>query len=151
MSAAVKLKGFKELEDIFEKLPLEVARGAGNDGIRAGAKIVLEEAKRRVPVKTGKLRDSLYIKKVRATKPVYKVIAKRPEGSHAWLVELGTKPHDIHNVNFKGKFYPVVHHPGAKKQPFLRPALLDKQGAVVAEVRNRIVKSITKRLKKFLK
>jgi len=52
-------------------------------------------------------------------------------------VELGTKPHIITPKTKKALFWPgashpvkVVHHPGTRAQPFLRPALLGSIGKI---------------------
>ena len=55
---------------------------------------------------------------------------------YALFVEFGTKPHVIRarnahvlaNTRTGDMFGPVVHHPGTKAQPFLRPALDDLKG-----------------------
>lgn len=60
---------------------------------------------------------------------------------HAHLVEFGTKPHMIRPRPPKkflvifGRFVASVRHPGARKYPFLRPAVTSTRGRVVESIR----------------
>lgn len=51
-----RYKGFKDLLDVLDK---EVVNRA-KDALEEGADLVVDDAKSRVPVKTGKLRDSIH-------------------------------------------------------------------------------------------
>lgn len=53
-------------------------------------------------------------------------------------LEYGTAPHEIRPVTKKALYWPgaahpvkVVHHPGTKPYPFLRPAFLNKVGNLI--------------------
>lgn len=57
------------------------------------------------------------------------------EESYAAYVELGARPHIIRPNGKKALFWPgaahpvgLVHHPGTRPQPFLRPALDQERG-----------------------
>jgi len=155
MSETFKIKwsGFAQLNKILEDVPQDIAKKAGIDALRAGAKPILEEAKKLVPVgATRKLMESLEIATKKARIPVVKVQASRRKGGyHAHLVELGTQPHDIHNVVIGNKFYPVIHHPGSKKQPFMRPAFNSKKTETLRIVLAEIAGKVAKRIKRELK
>jgi len=149
----LELNGFKELKEIFEQFPIEVQKSGTLDALKAGAKPMLEEAKSLVPVKSGKLKESLIIQSQKAgVLSVIKILASRKKGGyHAHLVELGTKPHTIENVVIGDKFYKQIEHPGAQKQPFLRPALLTKKDETIKIFAESLLKLTLKRFKKFVK
>ena len=150
----IKLENFKELNALLSSIPEDIAKRAGVAALRKGAKSVLEEAKMLVPVRTGKLRDSLEIatKKVGGNLAVVKVQASRKKGGfHAHLVELGTSPHKIQDAVIGNKHYDVIEHPGSQKQPFLRPALLNKKEEVIKTVFENIGSEVTKQFKREMK
>jgi len=153
MSDGIKLNGFEKLEALLNQLPDDVAKKSGIAALRKAARVVLEEAKRKVPVRTGKLRDSLSIRVIKARRPIVKVFASRKKGGyHAHLVELGTKPHMIPGpVSLGDKVLQNIQHPGQVKNPFMRPALIEKQNEALAVFFDDIFKQIEKQFKKILK
>ncbi|UTJ05392.1 HK97-gp10 family putative phage morphogenesis protein [Arcobacter roscoffensis] len=62
----VKVKGLDTAESILRKLPQSVQKKALSGMVRAGAKVILEEAKKNVPVDTGSTKESLTIQKQRS-------------------------------------------------------------------------------------
>lgn len=101
---AVHVKGAKELEALLKRLPERVAKRVVNNGLRAGARIIRDDAKARVPVDTGELQDSITVATVRGK---VKVGFKPPASRRAHLTEFGTE--------------------NQAAQPFMRPAL-DSRG-----------------------
>lgn len=104
------------------------------------ANFLLTEMEIRVPVDSGQLRDSLAVTVVGST------VRVGPNVPYASYVEFGTRPHDIRPKSEGGVlrfqmggqtvFAKVVHHPGTKPQPFVRPAFeawVDSLGTDVAE------------------
>lgn len=98
--------------------------------------LVKRDARRRVPVRTGKLRDSIvkrFVEEVPGGLGI-RVVAAQP---YAVFVHDGTKPHVIaarrkaslaffwaNGPNGAGLyFFQSVNHPGTKAVPFLRDAL----------------------------
>lgn len=61
----VQIEGARELDQLLRQLPEKMAASALNSSVRAGAKVIFDEAKARVPVDTGSLRDSIRIQKVK--------------------------------------------------------------------------------------
>jgi len=53
------MKGLEEWRRTLDRLPPAVATRIGKNMVRAGARVVASEAKRRVPVRTGALRKSI--------------------------------------------------------------------------------------------
>lgn len=52
-------KGLKQMKKILQNFPINVRKNAIKGMVRAGAKVIEEEAKRLVPVDTGNLRESI--------------------------------------------------------------------------------------------
>ncbi len=145
--AEVKVKGLAELHRFLQQLPAKMEKNVLQGALRAGAKVIADEAKLRVPKKTGRLRDSIRISArsqrgtVTATiraggrdsrKRVVKSATGRTkvqydQAFYATWVEFGTKAHRIKargkGMYFGGSWYKSVKHPGARPQPFMRPAL----------------------------
>src|SRR3990167_8836999 len=102
METTIKLNGFDALDKLLSELESDIAVKVGESSLRTGAKTILEEAQNLVPEgATGKLADSLAIKKIKSSFPYLRIYARRNKGFGGWhanLVEFGTKPHEIKNV-----------------------------------------------------
>lgn len=154
------ITGGAELARALAEFPLKVEVNMQRGGLRAGAKVIMEDAKSRVPRQTGALRNSIRIKtgKKQDGSPVAYVVAgrskKKGDPWYAHLVEFGVKRHVIiaGGGTKAGKVLAAgarilgekVDHPGAVAKPFLRPALDTKAqsaiDAVANYLRNRIEK-----------
>lgn len=132
---SVEIKGIEQVQKMLKLLPERVQRKAMKQGVAAGARKVLSEARKLVPVKTGRLKKSLrtrYIKKASRGpfgRIVYKVEAARPEGSHAHLVEFGTSR--------------------AAAKPFLRPAFEIAKEPAANAIMDKIAKVMLKEARKL--
>lgn len=89
------------------------------------ADAIAGDARRFAPIDTGYLRSSIRVHKIG---PISRRIHAHAEYA-AW-VELGTRPHIIRPNSKKALHWPgarhpvkIVHHPGTRAQPYLRPAL----------------------------
>lgn len=132
----VRIEGLADLHKLMQELPAKIEANALRGGLRAAAKVIEAEAKRLAPVGTGKhvgtLRDSLRVSVRRRNGKVDATV--KAGGKKAWyarLVEFGTAAHLIRPKNRKSLFFASlareqVNHPGAKKKPFMRPALDSK-------------------------
>lgn len=133
------IEGLAALERALEQLPDKIERNIVRGALRAGSKVFLTEARRRVPKKTGKLAKSLRIsvRKVRGGL-VATTKAGNKEAFYAHMVEYGTAAHLIKPINGKalllaGANFEKVRHPGAAAHPFMRPAFdLGARNAVLA-------------------
>ncbi len=115
------IRGADQLEEALKTIGPRVARRVGARAMRAAAKPIVQEAKRRVPVKTGKLKRSITAnpKRTRVEKELMiQVGFKPPASSYAHLVEYGS----------------VKQAP----QPFMRPAL-DAKAAEAIEEMGRVI------------
>lgn len=157
--AEIKIEGLAELHKLLQELPAKIEANALRGGMRAGAKVIEAEAKRLAPVgrdpeTAGDMRDSIRVS-VRSRNGKVEATIKAG-GKKAWyahLVEFGTAAHLIRPKNRKSLFFASlareqVNHPGAKKRPFMRPALDSKAQQSVQTladyIRNRLPKEFRK-------
>lgn len=136
-----KVEGLAELQKMLDDLPANIEKNIMRGGLRAGAKVVQEEAQRVCPVGSGNLpkgeiagslRDSIRISmRVRKGKVQAFIKAGDKVAFYAHMVEYGTashliKPKDRKSLFLASLFKEVVQHPGATKKPFMRPAIDNK-------------------------
>jgi HK97 gp10 family phage protein len=147
--AETVIKGGKELQEFLNTLPAKIERNIMRAALRAGAKVIADEAKLNVPVKDGDLRASIRVS-TRAKRG--QVTASVKAGSQkAWywrFVEFGTAAHTIQSsigssLFFNGGAYKSVNHPGARAMPFMRPALDGKSNDAVIAVGRKIRERLT--------
>lgn len=124
-----KVEGLASLDRMLKDLPGNLDDIVKGDALRAGGKVIAEDAKARVPVDTGELRDSIVVRKAtkkqrrRGTGEVV-IGFKKPASRRAHLVEFGT----------------VTSHP----RPFMRPAIDAKSPAAFAAVRDAVKDGVEK-------
>jgi HK97 gp10 family phage protein len=120
-SGSIRLEGGKELDQELRGLERKVARKILSQSLREGAKVVLAEAKRRAPVRSGLVRSKLRVRSAR----------KRKSETVALKVQTG-------EGNYKGKtFYASFLEFGFNQSPILRMP----NGRIVSmkrSVRNRL-------------
>lgn len=111
----VHVKGLAELQKILDTFPVKVEKNIMRGALRAGAKVVQQEAKLNARVLSGEMQRGIKIgTNVRRGVVIASVKAKGPHGPLAHLHEFGTKR-------------------GVLSRPFMRPALDSQaQAAVVA-------------------
>ena len=134
----IDIQGGKELEQALLSFTIKMEKKMLRGGLRAGAKVIADEAKARVPVKLGKLRDSIRVGTAVKDGQVMATIKagrnkKKDDPYYANMVEYGTAPHVIvaGGGTKAGKVLAAgarilgekVDHPGASAKPFMRPAL----------------------------
>jgi HK97 gp10 family phage protein len=133
-----KITGIKEIIDELDAFPPRVAQAAEKKGLRKGATIIRDAAKQKVPVKSGKLRESIRIKAQRRSKYLrVSVIAGAP---HAHLMEYGYRLTTHGTGKGTGTFIQDVGKQG--EHAFMRPALDEHRTDVVEAVRDTIVKVV---------
>ena len=145
------LKGGKELQDFLNQLPAKIEQNVMRSALRAGAKVIADEAKVRVPVgDSGLLRDSIRVS-TRARKGRVSASAKAGDKkAFYWRwVEYGTAAHEIRPKNgkslfFSGLFSELIDHPGARAKPFMRPAFDNKANEAIQAVGRMIGKRLNK-------
>jgi len=126
----VIITGLDEIQKLLDKLPAKIEANVMRGALRAGVRVMEKEAKTRVPVKSGALKNSIRISSRRIGSVLKVSLKSGGKGAmHSHLVEFGTQPHIINAkpdgfLSFLGGlFAKTVMHPGAKMKPFMRPAL----------------------------
>ncbi len=138
MAGAIDVRGAAELQRFFAEATPSLERKALRIGVRAGARVIAVEAKRRVPVVTGNLRRSITVKAKSGEEQRRKgeimaiVTHRRPLGNHAHLVERG---HDIYRGK-KEKGGVKIGKVAAR--PYMRPARETKRHQVRGEIEKKI-------------
>jgi HK97 gp10 family phage protein len=147
-------------------------RAITQKAVKAGAKLVQRSAKSRAPrrKRSGALKQSLGIKAQKGSRGktlAFAIIGARAKvvkmfkgkrtvpAYYAHLVEKGTKPHSLLSRKRSAgkKLLDFVtrkrrRHPGAKAQPFLRPALDSQRSAVSREMLDTLADEIARVLAK---
>lgn len=97
MATGLKLEGFKEFDKFLKLLPEQPLRRASRGAIRASAKPITKQIKANLKAHkhSGRLARSVTVQNLKLrflTKVAVLIGFKKPEGSHAVLVEFGTGP-----------------------------------------------------------
>ena len=135
MQTDFKLSGGKEMEALLKQIGPELANKIGDQALRAGAREIIKEAKALVPVRTGKLRDSIVLDAVGrrnadGERAIY-IGFKKPHSARAHLAEFGTR------------------HSAAR--PFMRPALDTKAGDALEAMRKTLARGLSREARKLAK
>ena len=148
IKVSVSVKGMEEVKRLLDRAKKVAApRLIQKYATLPAAKIVRDDAKRRV--RRGEGRKPSGQKRQHLQEVIFATGGHGRDGSaiagvdlrkapHAHLVELGTEPHLIRPKKRGGMLWikklrlrlPFVKHPGAKKNPFLRPAVRRSKKAV---------------------
>jgi HK97 gp10 family phage protein len=152
----VDILGGKQLAKALSELPLKIERNIMRAALRAGAKVVADEAKRNVPVDSAELKQSIRTSSngKKGLVEANAVVGSRKKGWYATFVEFGTAPHVIKagknatRLSFRtkdGKWISTtqVNHTGAKAKPFMRPAFDTKGDEAVKAVADKIRERLT--------
>lgn len=135
MKTDFAIAGAAQMEKLLKELGPEVAARLGDQALRAGAKPIIDEAKRLVPVRTGQLRDSLTVVIERRRKEDDERLAvigfKKPVSRIAHLIEFGTSK--------------------MAAKPFMRPAMDAKAGDALGQMGKVLARGIEREAKKLAK
>ncbi len=138
----IEIEGINQVAAELKKRGLDVR--AGLEPIcHAGAQVVLAEAQERAPDSVARNLEKQTTG--RSKNRVEVSVGPVREKHIARFVEYGTKPHVIApKARARGRrkaldvpgygVFRRVRHPGAKKQPFLRPAYFEKRGEAQDEM-----------------
>lgn len=144
------ITGGRELDAFLQQVSVKVEKNILRAALRAGSNEFKKDMQQNVPVEEGDLRRSIRTTTRAKKGTVYafvKVGGRR--APHAHLVEFGTAAHKIRAKKgsalvVNGQAVREVDHPGAKAQPFARPAFdTGAQSALVAvgaKIRERLTK-----------
>lgn len=164
----------REIVENLEKLGLTVKGNIIRNAMRAGAIVIRDEARKRVPIRTGSLKKAIGVKTAK-TRPgskngpwigivrIEKVAFDRNEKGKYKKVDRrvgrGTKRYrrgDIyprnydHLVEFGTKPHKIGKrggmHPGTPARPYMRAALFAKKAAALEAIRQHMMKNLFKGL-----
>ena len=152
----INITGLSELQAQLDRLPANVEKKLLRGALRAGQKVVLEAAKANIRTISGDLAASLRIS-TRSRKNGLvsaRVVAGAKKVFYAHMVEFGTAQHYIkpktrRSLFFAGINAEVIDHPGAKKHPFMRPAIDGAADAAMQAFANYLSGRITSELDKL--
>lgn len=153
------ITGLGDLQKLLDQLPVNIEKKVIRGALRAGQKVVLDQAKATIHNQSGALADSLRIKTNAGKdgKISSRVVAGNKTAFYAHMVEFGTAKHLIKPKNRKSMFVAgmmrkVVDHPGAQKKPFMRPAAdaaAHEGSEAITAFKNYMTKRITKEMDKL--
>lgn len=129
MQDSEHIKGLSDLQKFLDTLTPKVEANIMRGALRAGMNVVKPIAQANVHSVSGELAAGLKVgTRRRGGTVTANLKATGPHASIAHLVEYGTKAHFIQVKNskwltFGGIFAKSVAHPGARPNPFMRPAL----------------------------
>ncbi len=160
MITSFKIDGLKELEKSLKELP-EVLRGKPlRNAVSAGAKVVLDEAKNRVPIgDTGNLKKSLYRYRSRSQsgigKETFLVGVRKGKGTYGDTrrnrrLGIVGKKYTTQGEAFYWRFLEFGTNKMPAK-PFLRPAFESTKTRAVEVMKERLAKAIELQAKKVIK
>ncbi len=139
--SVTKLVGLDDLEKLMKKFSGKTQRRIDLNALSAMARLVAKEAKSRVPVRTGGLRDSITVKRPRRGGTV-KIGFKRPDSGKAHLIEFGTAPRTTKDGKSTGR---------VAAQPFMRPAIDARESDAFAKYGQIMLKGLIRESKKARK
>lgn len=114
MVARIRLKGARDLDAALRRLPERTAARVTGNAVAAGARAIRDEAKARVPVETGELRDAIVVRRARGRAGQVFVGFLKPTSRRAHLTEFGTSK--------------------ASARPFMRPAFAAKTAEALRRI-----------------
>lgn len=153
MSDDVKIKGLSELQAMLDTLPAKMEANVMRSGLRAGAKVMADEAKRNIRNKSGTLASTVKIS-TSVRRGVVKASVKAGgknkktggDAYYAHMVEFGTVSHFILGpLKIGGTILAGVMHPGARAHPFMRPAFDNKHSEALIAVGNKVKQRLSQK------
>jgi HK97 gp10 family phage protein len=128
------IEGARDIERVLEAIGPKLAGQVGGNAVRAGARVIVKEAKRLVPVRSGHLRDSIKIVTLKKNQKASDVVGvligfEKPSSRIAHLIEFGTS------------------HSAA--QPFMRPAMDSQHSEILDAIGKALASGVIKKATKI--
>jgi HK97 gp10 family phage protein len=161
----VKVEGLKELNNALQKMKKNVERKLLTASLKAGGKLIRDEAKRIAPVESGTVRDAIRMARGRPPPPyeAQVIVSVRPFSAkqiRAFKQAQGLKGvfKRARNVSPDDPFYwwwqefGTVNMPAANNgKGFLRPAFESKKGAALGKIKLDLTRRIDNEANKLAK
>ena len=147
----IPLKGGAELQAFLQQLPAKIEKNVMRGALRAGAKVIQQAVREKAPIHRGILRESIKLKTSSRNGVVSaRIVIGDKKSFYAHFVEFGTKAHTITAkkgglIFFNGVFRESIDHPGARAEPFARPAMDESQGQALLAATQYIKKRLTQK------
>lgn len=153
------VRGLSDLDKALKQLPVKLRQRHARGALRMAAKLVAEDVRARIHNVSGDLAASVRVTTRRKGDQMMAAVkAGSKKAFYAHMVERGTKPHELAPKNRKAMLIgggtalsegllirASAEHPGARKHPFMRPAMDAKRSsaiaAVVSYLRGRLTKA----------
>ncbi|MCH8189085.1 MAG: HK97 gp10 family phage protein [Proteobacteria bacterium] len=139
-----QVEGFKEIEKVLKALPGRLAEAELTKAVRAGAGVIVKEAKARAPrggvtsemsKKFGPLHKKIRARRVKKGRHSVEFVVNEGSAFYGYFLEFGRKP----GVSKKGRRYP-----GMDKRPWMTPAFDTSAPAAVIKLGERLGKGVEK-------
>jgi hypothetical protein len=151
----VDIRGIPELQAALAKFEDAPAKKLLQKASTAGAKALKPPIQGEAPVgpsgnrhtKRGALRRSVSSRQARKDRPAAVVSARPKVAFYRHMVIGGTKPHDIRRpatTPTGGQYMRVIHHPGAKANPFVERGFQSGEAAALAAIDRVIDEALAK-------
>lgn len=154
MEFKAKVEGALEIEKALGKLVIKIEKNISRRAVGAAAKVLISEMKSRVPTRTGTLKRSIGMKRMKIRKTVTVIIGPRTgnarrqregkngriiKGSDGWyghLVEFGTLNSRTRPLapGSRRKSRKSGLSTGMQARPFMRPAFDSKASAAIKKM-----------------
>lgn len=133
--AKFKFDGGLQLAAGLKQLGPAIAGKVGDQALRAGAKVIVQDAKDRVPVLSGELRDAIDTR-----------VEKKSRPEDARKIEIGFRPPVSRRAHLTE--FGTAH---SAAQPFLRPALETKGEDALKAIAGVLERGVDREAKKLKK
>jgi HK97 gp10 family phage protein len=169
-----EMDGFAQLEKALKALPDRVGKRVLNNSLRAGARIIRDEARRLAPFKSGRLKKMLDVTTLKPIRNSFFTVLVGPKANAGWpyindrknsgvwrWLEFGTgvfspkgrfqnaqdKRGRRHLTTIGGKLPKAVmggQLRGIKPRPYLRPAFFVKKNVALTVIQDKMLAGIEK-------
>lgn len=144
LNAKLDFKDLEALANDLQALSKAENRKVLTAATRAGANVIRDEARRKAPVKTGKLKRNIVTMGRRSIKPNEAVSGVHIRGRNP---KTGNSDNAMKATDPKNSFYWRFIEMGTSKmaaQPFIRPAFESKMSEMERAIENKLAEAIDK-------
>jgi HK97 gp10 family phage protein len=149
----VKIEGMEALLKKLKKLPFALQNNVLSGAIRAGAKLVADDARARVAVHSEHLKKSILVRKRRSKNKtiLHFTIAPVTKILHQFQDASGQKHYNYGNIVEEGRSASAVEHGASNMvaQPFMAPAFESKGTESIDATRKYMAARLDKEIKKL--
>jgi HK97 gp10 family phage protein len=159
MKLSIDIGNARQFDEMLKQLPANIARRAAGNALRAGARVIRDEARRQVPRESGKLAKAIKVITGRSTRldrrRVLVIVTNKDAGINPHWIEYGTVAQRVAKSGgyltfvIDGKFIRKKSVAGVRAKPFMRPAADAKVGQAVDVIGSVLGEAIEKEATKL--